>query len=425
MKKVLRISSFIAVISIFLLLNSTSVFAVHKGAGGLTCGMCHTMHNSQGNTAFVGSQTPGALIMLRADVSGRQDVHKLCLQCHASNGANADNVYEPHTTIKPPKVYIDGASGHGIAANGSDPFDFTKIGAGGDFSATFTYNGSTITYATGDDPLGPGGPSLGHGHSLGATNVTPPGGGVALVAFSCTSCHDPHGRNTTQGSSDGVNLYRMLRYNTTGATIAPASNPITGMHSWVGGISGPAGTGNYAGVGSTGATHIWPVAIDAANQNVYAAGSVAGNQASGTAFSNFCTQCHVDWHEANSTGNVSGDDWKRHPVDNAILDTTPNSGAGVAITRYANYNTNVAPSLLARDTTTGATKLPAMQATSAGATYYADDSSDRVFCLSCHYAHGGPNYDILRWSHTSEVTAGNQKGNSIPLNVGCQQCHNR
>jgi len=162
-----------------------------------------------------------------------------------------------------------------------------------------------------------------------------------------------------------------------------------------------------------------------AAQNVYAAGSVKGDQAGGTAFSNFCAQCHQNWHESISTTNASGDDWKRHPVDNPITDTSPNSGAGVEITRFDNYNTNPVPSPLALGTSTGATKLPAMQATGAGAYYFADDAADRVFCLSCHYAHGGPNNDILRWNYTSAVSAGSQTGNAIATNVGCQQCHNR
>ena len=416
---------YVVLVVSFLLLSGTSAFAVHKGAGGLTCGMCHTIHNSQGNNTFV-SQSPGALVMLRAEVSGRQDIHKLCLQCHASNGSNANTTYEPHTAIKPPKVYIDGAEGKGLAGTNSDPFDFTQIGAGGDFSGVFTYSGSDISYTTtpGDNPSGSN-LSLGRGHSLGATTVTPPGGTTTLAAFSCTSCHDPHGRNTTQSSSNGVNLYRMLRYNTTGATISPMVNPITGMSSWVGGITGEVATGNYAGVNSTTANHVWPVYNSATQQNVYAAGSVKGDQAGGTAFSNFCAQCHQNWHESISTTNASGDDWKRHPVDNPITDTSPNSGAGVEITRFDNYNTNPVPSPLALGTSTGATKLPAMQATGAGAYYFADDAADRVFCLSCHYAHGGPNNDILRWNYTSAVSAGSQTGNAIATNVGCQQCHNR
>ena len=49
----------------------------------------------------------------------------------------------------------------------------------------------------------------------------------------------------------------------------------------------------------------------------------------------------------------------------------------------------------------------------------------RVFCLSCHFAHGGPHYDALRWDYTSAVSSGSQFGNPIPSNKGCQLCHNR
>ncbi len=58
--------------------------------------------------------------------------------------------------------------------------------------------------------------------------------------------------------------------------------------------------------------------------------------------------------------------------------------------------------------------------------YYADaDNEDKVFCLSCHFAHGGPYCDALRWDYITNVVQGDQTGNAIPSNLGCQQCHSR
>lgn len=394
--------------------------AVHKGAGDLTCGNCHTMHNSQGATNLGGSTTNGgSLVMLRAAVSGRQEIHNLCLRCHASNGDNADVAYTPPNNTAP-KVYVHGADGKGIAASADDPFDFTKIGAGGDFSGTFIYSGGTITLNSSDNTPNY---SIGKGHSLGATSVIPPGG-INGIAFSCTSCHDPHGRNksVTSTGNNGVNLYRMLRYSTVTEQGAAMSNPITGMDSWIGGINGL----NFEGVNSGTNQHIWPVYNAADKQNVYAAGSNKADQSTGTAFSNFCVQCHVQWHESIAPDNKADNDWRRHPVDNPISESGSTiSGAGVTITDFTWYSNSDSNSPLANGSSSGATKLPAMQSTSGSKTYYADSSDDRVFCLSCHYAHGGPNNDALRWNYTASVGSGSQVGNSVSVNVGCQQCHNR
>jgi len=67
------------------LLTATSSMAVHKGAGDLTCGACHTMHSSQGGTsvASMGANT-GSFILLRTSVADRSELHNFCLQCHGS-----------------------------------------------------------------------------------------------------------------------------------------------------------------------------------------------------------------------------------------------------------------------------------------------------------------------------------------------------
>ena len=102
------------------------------------------------------------------------------------------------------------------------------------------------------------------------------------------------------------------------------------------------------------------------------------------------------------------------------------SGAGVTKLDYAWYQTTGDASASAPNST-GATKVPMRSFNAvAGARYYGTTAGGGyVFCLSCHYAHGGPNFDALRWSHASSVSAGNQVGVGVASNVGCQQCHNR
>ena len=222
-----------------------------------------------------------------------------------------------------------------------------------------------------------------------------------------------------------------------------AQNKWTNMLAWgdlatsyVGGVTNTSGVANnFLGTNPNAGYNLWPVINNAgSSQNSYRTNNATVMVLGGTTiaaatnnvgFSGFCAQCHGAWHEEIGTNsNRSGDDWKRHPVNNSLVDVTPLSGGLVSIVEFATHY-NLGPASAAPYTTTVATKLPAAQATAAGTTYYADDSADKVFCLSCHFSHGSRFNDILRWNYTSAVQAGSQTGNAIASNVGCQQCHNR
>ncbi|MBE9503328.1 MAG: hypothetical protein IME96_04065 [Proteobacteria bacterium] len=139
---------------------------------------------------------PGVLYsLLRANVNSRAEIHKLCLQCHASNGAQWD-VLQPPQGVQAPKVWS--------ASVWTSDNPFNLIGAGGNFS--------TELNATWDVSSAP---ALGYGHSIGATNVLPPGGDQMITEFSCTNCHDPHG--TSDPDSSTINMFRNLRVSATGA----------------------------------------------------------------------------------------------------------------------------------------------------------------------------------------------------------------
>jgi hypothetical protein len=400
-----------------LFMAATPAMAVHKGAGGvLTCGLCHTMHSSQGNDTSIGGAT-GSLILLRGGVSGRGDIHLLCLQCHSDKGINSDFV-DPLSSSAP-KVHIQdtGDAGAGTGST-SDPFDLKIIGAGGDFSATFTYDGSTVSLQSGDEAAD--GYSLGYGHSLGA-NAVPPGaasGDDSNVAISCTSCHDPHG--VDGASSSTVNRFRYLRKLVVGGgggtTLDDDSVTLTDT-SYVGEI-GLTFRGTNAGL----VNHIWPI-FDGTTQNVY---NVSDLTVATSGMSSWCAQCHDKWHEEETIANESTNDWKRHPVANELVDSSTGSGAGIEIVDWGHYSLSGDSRAPHTSGTTG-TLLPAAQVSGAGSsvTYYADDDGDAVFCLSCHFAHGGPFFDALRWDYASSVSFGSQTGNSIASNQGCQQCHNR
>lgn len=403
------------------LMVSTPSMAVHKGSGDLTCGNCHTMHSSQGGTSTpsMGGDTGSFILLRNPNVTSRSTIHNLCLQCHAENGSQAGVVMNTGTAATtPPKVYLTSIAW-------TESSDFTTIGAGGDFSYVGTYTG-TFNLQGGDITV-----AVGRGHSLGITTPTPPGNnagnsgaGTTLNSFSCTSCHDPHGTSSTTTS---INRFRNLK---AGAALdANAQRPINNMTSlspmdiatsYVGGVNNG---NNTLGSAPTVASNVWPVYRPSGSQNSYNVSSVAptgmtlSDNSTYVSMSAFCAQCHGAWHEGfTGSTNKSTNDWARHPVDNRITDGSTTSGAGVTITDFAHYSNNTINPI--------GSKVPAANGAGA-AVYYADNVGDKVFCLSCHFAHGSPYYDILRWNYIAAVDLGSQQGNGVASNRGCQQCHNR
>lgn len=411
------------------LFASTQAMAIHKGSGDLVCGGCHTMHNSQGSSALnAGGPAGGSLVLLRGAVNSRNEIHNFCLQCHASNGAQAGSTFAPHSRSAP-KVLLDSA----VSGKWTQASFFNIIGAGGDFQYEMGNGvGGIYTASTQDN-----GVALGRGHSLGRQAVSPPGAAAGTIAdFTCISCHDPHG--TDNAASTDINKFRNLRMIPTDSQNAAVELTDADHLSWAGGITGlfsasgnyipvNQGTGNADGTATTLA--IWPVfrgvltgtpATDQPNSNAYGGGTTGG-------ISLWCATCHDDWHEFKTPGNIAGGqgakgDWRRHPVDN-ILDegaTNGQSGDGYDIFDPTNYSAATAGQVL---------PVASSQVT-ANKVFYTtagNATTDKVMCLSCHFAHGGPYNDNLRWDYTviPIAGAGQQTGNGIPSNRGCQLCHNR
>ncbi|MBI5237675.1 MAG: hypothetical protein HY887_04560 [Deltaproteobacteria bacterium] len=429
--------------------------AIHRGAGGLVCGGCHTIHNSQGGSSL-GGQSGGSIRLLRAAVSTKSEIHKLCLQCHATNGSRATDIHPPQS-VQAPKVWSS------ASWTLSDPFN--KIGAGGNFSPEIDSSWTATTTAT-----------KGYGHSIGATNVTPPGGDTLIESFTCTNCHDPHGTANTANTE--INIFRNLRVSAqeagTNSGVKFATDPTYPYfthRSYVGGVNG-----TYFGGAETdnGGNVIWPVyrgtltgdpASDGANSNAYSSdtctslyGIYCGSTYPMITISRWCAQCHDNWHEGltanrdDSTCPGSEVDcsvysytlrqWKRHPVNTSMMRKAAPSCATVSSTETCHPNmldrTNYTTALIqaGKGLPVTASKfysgyvyyLPYEPPCSGDATCMdtpLNAGTHKVFCLTCHFAHGGPYYDNLRWNHTSTVEPDTPQSNPVPKDVGCQQCHNR
>lgn len=444
-----------------LVMFASPSMAVHKGVGDLTCGTCHTMHSSQGGqteTAMGG--TDGSYILLRASITDRSELHLFCLSCHAQTGAQGGDTHMP-LVITAPKVLT--SFGYSSATD-----DFTDIGAGGDFGGDVAGTGTQGMGATYTN-LGvyTGGPldpddgtliALGKGHSLGSPSTVKPPGNVAGsdigaagvnvqtldVGLSCTTCHDPHGTDT---STDTINRFRNLKVGNSNTGQNPWSNAGFGggygsdiAETYAGGatdckaLGTCVATASSMGTSTLANTNVWPVFCDAGNcagnENSYtmsgAGFNPTGQGGSGTAagvyvgMSLFCAQCHGAWHEEIAANEAAatpfGQDWRRHPVNNVLADagSDADSGSGVQIFDGVSF-----------DGIADGSRLPVSDAAGSGYSPTGANGTSRVFCLSCHFVHGSPNRDILRWDYTNAVSIGSQSGNGVPTGTGCQQCHNR
>lgn len=394
------------------LIAATPSMAVHKGAGGLSCGGCHTMHSSQGNAPMDGITT-GNFRLIRGAGTTATSTTDLCLTCHSQNGTNAGTTFNTGVwATTPPKVHLTSAWGGG---------GFDTVGAGGDFANVGTFSGGTWLLGVGDSGANV---SLGKGHSLQATSVTPPGGAAVFATFSCVLCHNAHG---TDVGSTATNRYRNLAsFGTLNPWFGSPTTPLA--QSYVGAVAGSATQGTAPGA----ALNLWPVYRSSGTQNYYLTDTTTTELTGvkvGMAY--FCGLCHNSFHEPlagafnNNVSATNSNDWVRHPAQGRLNDGTTTSGSGITIVDMSTYNNEPTANKLPVAQNCGGPGSPACGAVDQKFYYDATTTNSRVFCLSCHFAHAGPYNDALRWDYTASVTSGGQIGNVIPSNVGCQLCHNR
>lgn len=143
----------------------------------------------------------------------------------------------------------------------------------------------------------------------------------------------------------------------------------------------------------------WEQTADSTHHNGYKGGASPGTTTSSISY--FCGSCHGNFHGHTNLGGSaqvgSSSPWFRHPTDLSFSSVS----AGYADSEYASY-------------TTYSTTIPVALATPSTSTSTVDSSS-MVICLSCHRAHGSPNYKMLRWDYKSTTL-------STALG-GCNVCH--
>jgi hypothetical protein len=256
---------FILVMAIFILVFTNQALAVHRDAGPLKCGGCHTMHNSEGNLSMGGSPT--------AKLLRGTDVATLCLNCHDQDGSL-------RITYDPP--IVKSTVGNIV----SNPINFgTDIAAGGDFYYALE--------AYTDDQSSDW--AIGYGHNIPDTsNQIPPGGDQNIgTLFTCTNCHDAHGVVDGSPTSD-INDFRNLKKVPTGSGLTSVT--VTRLNEGESYTTLSGGEKVYSITGNT-----------------YADG-VNG-------LARWCATCHDKFHEDIEVFNYNGSDWLRHPVDEPMTGT--------------------------------------------------------------------------------------------------------
>ncbi len=147
----------------------------------------------------------------------------------------------------------------------------------------------------------------------------------------------------------------------------------------------------------------WEATLGATDHNEYK-GAIYGASHSSpqtwdsiNTISEFCAECHGDFHLGGSSGIGSATPWLRHPTDIVL----PDSGEYSVYTAYSTEAPVARQSIPAGTTQASGTVTP---------------DTDIVMCLSCHRAHASLYPDILRWDYSTMVSGGGGSG-------GCFTCH--
>jgi predicted CXXCH cytochrome family protein len=347
------------------------------------CSDCHTMHNSQNSSSMNLGKTYGIAwgsgecldchaatraVLLRMD----------CLGCHAENTGGSVNI-DPNNNM--PQV---------AHANTTDL-------AGGNYSYVINI----------DDSCGHN--VHGFGAAIPVDNIlgnTPPGynrsydpssGGYQDNDAGQIMCA---GQNGCHGNRDEVSQILAIRgTHHENDTILKFGAGFT-----------ETGQGNTAGTSYRFLYKVhgaedndWQASLSPTDHNEYKGDAFAsrsqqnytlGDPDCVTTISDFCAECHGNFHISGSSGIGSSSSWLRHPTDVLI----PTYGEYASLSTTYDVLTPVARQSIADGTT---------QASGTVTT-----GTDIVMCLSCHRAHASQFSDSLRWNY-SNMSAG----------TGCFVCH--
>ena len=377
---------------LLLLLFLISFFSFAQQAVGQVkgqCSTCHTMHNSQNNSKMVYMGTSGATAwagwngsaVLQGGTAAPSPQASLlvsdCVGCHTST--TGDTIITIGSTRVPivfntggyPANPLAGGNFYRVAQSGGDAYGHNVRGIS-------AQDGALIT--------------LGAPGTVGCSNS-------CHVTLTLTDAQtDGQRKNGCQGCHQSVKHHGS----------DPAGSPVGAAGGYYRFLSAPPGHDMVGGGGVHGIEDPnWEQNPTASNHNAYYGGTGADDE-DPESIGKFCAGCHYNFHSPGFVTTMWGTDngggvnpWFRHPADYAI----PNSG------EYLNYTVYSPTVPIARP-----------ESSLTGGVGYSSTvrpGTDKVFCLSCHRAHGSQYSDMLRWSYSMMVPGTTGAG----AGTGCFVCH--
>ena len=366
--------------------------AFHNG-GVAPCEGCHIMHNS---TQGTGNPELSNAYLLR-----QQDPSALCLNCHEQRGDVGPTLY--HISTPYAELLI-----------GVPPKQLTPGGDFGWLNKTYSWTtalGQPMQYSIGERH-GHNIVALDYQYSADSVNSTAPGGSYPAAGFSCTSCHDPHGRY--RRNADGsitTTGQAIVRSGSFASSPDPVSTRSVGVYRMLGGknYQPKTLTGSYAFLNDPPAA----VAPDRPNRSE---NTTQTRVAYGSGMSEWCQNCHPNMHTFAYPGRTN------------LVHASGNS-TKLGVTRMNNYSRylNSGSILSSPSTTLYLSLVPFEEGTSDYTTLKAhaktDDSylngpdgASNVMCLTCHRAHASGWDGSTRWNTKTAFVVSNgfysQQGNA-------------
>jgi predicted CXXCH cytochrome family protein len=337
---------------------SGMAFAFHSG-GVAECMGCHNIHDAKSTSA----------LLIGTDASST------CLDCHGESGASGYHIATPDADMPA----------------GTPPGNRTPGGDFGWLKKGYTWSPRSGTTETSfAEKKGHNIIAADFGYIADAQNATAPGGDMDATLFSCTSCHDQHGKlrrtGTDAAPTFGVTGGAIIGSGSYYNSVEPAAGQAVGAYRIL------RGTGSTAGPGGKTFTAVFNASAPSTYNRTEAVSATRVAYGAGT--SDWCAACHPDMHSGTSSKMT-------HPVNQGLsADVVANynayKGSGDMTGTVASSFDSIVP--FQTNNTSNYTTLKALANPTTVTTGPA--TSDRVMCLSCHRAHAtGWDY-MARWNAT-------------------------
>ncbi len=401
---------------------------------GLVCADCHTIHFSENGTTPAGADTGGPWQKLLKKKTNAD----ICLGCHTEGSNTAATAWGG--TLPAGQSWTAPIV---KTLNGEDPDTLGISMPAGDF------------YFSDQDPAKGHNPAWTHGNQAASMSVdtvlgnwppTPPGNGATGYNepdWDCHTCHGMHNR-----FSGSYSAWRQVKRKVngivhTGDVSGLGVETTTGNKGATAAGYEPIESNSRGDIQGTSYVNLRADGQPLDGADLFAPYSETNKNVYRGGFSSFCSVCHGDFHggtetssatgdPTSSTGNtaVSGPHWFRHPTNVALDGKKYNvSKYTVTVTNFQGTN----PNPPGYDWKYPLRRVDGTWTVTSPSTAGEVAPTDRVMCLTCHFAHAGPNANALRWDEAGQpafiangaADSYHDTSNGDNPAFGCNKCHQK